>query len=103
MEKPLKRVHGILIGLFVGLAGCHSPGPPSTPQAAVRRQTSARLHRGMTEAEVAASLGKPSEFRAGNGTRDDVAVYRIEGQTFTIYFYRGRLTRFVSSQLPVNR
>ncbi|HLK58261.1 MAG TPA: hypothetical protein VKU00_16970 [Chthonomonadaceae bacterium] len=43
------------------------------------------------------------EFRPGNGNRDDVAVYQLEDQTFTLYFYRNRLTRYVSSQQPVNR
>jgi outer membrane protein assembly factor BamE (lipoprotein component of BamABCDE complex) len=89
-------------GLFL-LAGCQSDAPPSTPQAKIRRQTSAKLRSGMSEAEVATVLGQPTQFRPGNGNRDDVAVYRVGDQTFTIYFYQSRLTRYVSSQRPVNR
>lgn len=102
-EPTLKPIHCLSVAAICLLAGCHSNAPPSTPQAWVRRQTSAKLHRGMTEAEVAKGLGQPMEFRPGNGNRDDVAVYQLEDQTFTLYFYRNRLTRYVSSQQPVNR
>jgi outer membrane protein assembly factor BamE (lipoprotein component of BamABCDE complex) len=98
--KPIPCVCAAGLSL---LAGCNSNAPPSTPQAQMRRQTTAKLRNGMTEAEVATVLGQPTEFRPGNGTRDDVAVYRVKDQTFTIYFYQNRLTRFISSQQPVNR
>ena len=98
--KPIQCLPVVGLCLFVG---CRSAGPPSTPQAAIRRQTSAKLRNGMSESDVAAVLGKPIEFRPGNGNRDDFAVYHVKDQTFTIYFYRNRLTRYISSQQPVNR
>ena len=90
-----------LFGLCV-LAGCRSGGVLATPEAETRRETSAKLHNGMSEAEATAALGQPAEFRPGNGKKDDVAVYRVKDQNFTIYFYQDRLTRYVSSQQPVN-
>ena len=102
-EPNLKPVRCLpLAGLFA-LAGCNGSLPPATPQAQVRRQTAALLKNGMSEPEVTAVLGQPKLFRPGNGSRDDVAVYNVRGQNFTIYFYKNRLTRYVSSQQPVNR
>jgi hypothetical protein len=98
--KPILFLCGAALSL---LAGCNSNAPLSTPQATVRRQTIRKLNKGLTEAEVARALGQPTQFRPGNGTRDDVAVYRVGDQTFTIYFFHDRLTRYVSSQQPVNR
>ena len=103
LEPNVKPIYFIAVAAICPLVGCHSDVVPATPQSAVRRQTTAKLHNGMTEAEVAATLGQPAEFRPGNGARDDVAVYHVTDQTFTIYFYRNRLTRYVSSQQPVNR
>ena len=102
-EAVLKPLQLLSVAALCLLAGCSSNTPLSTPQAVVRRLTTAKLHTGMSESEVAAVLGRPAEFRPGNGARDDVAVYHVKDQTFTIYFYRNRLTRYVSSQLPVNR
>jgi hypothetical protein len=102
-EPIIKPIHCLAAAAIFLLAGCRSNTPPSTPQAWVRRQVSAKLHSGMTEAEVAQVLGQPKEYRPGNGKRDDVAIYRLEDQTFTLYFYQNRLTRYVSSQQPVNR
>jgi hypothetical protein len=99
----LKPIQYVSVACLFALPGCNPNAPPSTPQAQVRRQTSAKLKNGMTEAEVETELGKPTEFRPGAGKRDDVAVYRVNDQTFTLYFYRNRLTRYVSSQKPVNR
>jgi len=82
--------------------GCHLGAPPDH-DATIRYETRAKLRNGMTETEVNQVLGRPSEFRPGNGTRDDVAVYRVGDQSFTTYFYQGRLTRVVSSRKPVNR
>ena len=99
------KFYAILVtsGLVCLSAGCQSPAVPSTPGALIRRQTSAKLRKGMTVQEVATVLGEPTEFRPGKGNRDDVAVYRVKDQTFTIYFYQNQLTRYVSSQQPVNR
>jgi len=101
--KPMKPIQYASVAGLCLLAGCNPNLAPSTPQSMVRRQTAAKLRNGMFENEMAAVLGQPIEFRAGNGARDDVAVYRVKDQTFTIYFYRYRLTRYVSSQQPVNR
>ncbi len=93
----------MLLGVATLLAGCSTNPVPSSPQATIRRQTSAKLRTGMSEADVSQVLGNPTEFRPGNGARDDVAVYRVGDQTFTIYFYQDHLTRYVSSEHPVNR
>ncbi|MEP6754844.1 MAG: hypothetical protein ABJA67_05040 [Chthonomonadales bacterium] len=99
----MKRNQMPLVALLVVAVGCRNNSLSSSPQAKVRRETSAKLRVGMTTKEVAQTLGQPTEFRRGNATRDDVAVYKVTDQTFTIYFYQDRLTRYVSSQQPVNR
>jgi hypothetical protein len=108
-KTPLSFPNSTSVGLVLLVtlclpAGCRLGARPDDHDAAVRHQTRAKLHNGMTQAEVDQTLGRrPSEFRPGGGRRDDVALYPVGDETYTLYFYQGRLTRVVSSRKPVNR
>lgn len=88
---------------LIPLLGCRHGTDPGDAAARARHETRAKLQTGMTPNDVAAILGQPAEFRNGNGAKDDVGIYRQSGQTYTIYYYQGRLTRVVNSGEPVNR
>ena len=101
-EAVLKSLQYYFLAGLCLVSGCGSNRAPVL-QTEARRQIAAKLRVGMSEGEVSAVLGQSMEFRPGNGHRDDVGVYRVKGHTFTIYFYQKRLTRYMTSQQPVNR
>jgi prepilin-type N-terminal cleavage/methylation domain-containing protein len=89
--------------VLCSLSGCHSGVSAGQTAAGFRRAAIQKVRAGMTESEVSRALGSPIELRPGNDVKDDVAIYHVGDGRLTVYFYQKRLTRIVSSRVPVNR